>query len=148
LHTDTPKQVHASLGIAYLHPLLGDVTGLDAAHSAQHIHRLKGESLMLAYDESRPARIDGAEELPCTEVAIGDPQLPSAHGGEDLAKQGALLRMAIFTQQDITHQAVRGLIDHQGFARQGAALHRAQGFEAPVTRFKTVAINNVHAVPG
>ena len=39
-----------SLGIVHLHPLLGHVTGLDAAYRAQHIHALKRESLMLADD--------------------------------------------------------------------------------------------------
>jgi len=61
--------------------------------------------------------------------------------------QGALLGMAIFTRQDIGYQPLSGLRDEQGLPRQGAALHLAQGFEAPVTRLKTIAINNVHAVP-
>ena len=56
--------------------------------------------------------------------------------------------MAIFTRKDIGHQPLSGLIDDQGFPRQGAALHLAQGFEAPVTRLNTMAINNFHAVPG
>ena len=56
--------------------------------------------------------------------------------------------MAIFTREDIGDQSLSGLIDDQGFPRQGAALHLAQGFEAPVTRLKTIAINNFHAVPG
>jgi hypothetical protein len=99
---------------------------------------------MMAHDENSPVRVDGAAKLPCTAVAIGDPQSPSVHGLESLAKQGALLGMAIFTQQDITHQALRGLIDHQGFPRSGASLYLAQGLEPPFTRFKTMAIKNRH----
>src|SRR5215471_12955529 len=99
---------------------------------------------MLAYDANRPALIDGAKKLPGTEVAIGDPQITRAHSGESRAKQGALLRMAIFTQQDIIHQAVRRRIDHQGFSRQGASLYPVQGVESAFTRFETVAINNFH----
>ena len=55
--------------------------------------------------------------------------------------------MAIFTGKDIAHQAVRGLIDDQGFPRQGAALHLAQHFEASLTRFNTIAIKNFHPIP-
>ena len=55
--------------------------------------------------------------------------------------------MAIFTGKDIAHQAVRRLIDDQGFPRQGAGLHLAQHFEASLTRFNTVAIKNFHPIP-
>ena len=55
--------------------------------------------------------------------------------------------MAIFTWEDIDHQPLSGRIDDQGFPRQGATLHLAQGFEAPITRLNTIAINNFHAVP-
>ena len=55
--------------------------------------------------------------------------------------------MAIFARKDIAHQAVRGLIDHQRFPRQGASLHLTQHFEASLTRFNTVAIQAFHAIP-
>jgi hypothetical protein len=59
-HPDTPKQMRPSLGLAYLHPLLGHLPGLDAAHGAQHIHRLKGETRMLAGNAAGASVIDRA----------------------------------------------------------------------------------------
>jgi hypothetical protein len=102
---------------------------------------------MLAGDETGPAAVELAQKDTGTEVAVLNPEVVRLHGLKHLPEHGAFLGMAIFTGKDIAHQAVRGLIDHQGFPRQGASLSLAQGFEAPVTRLNTIAINNFHAVP-
>src|SRR5262249_22310733 len=128
--------------------LLGPVPGLDAAHRAQHIHDLEGESLMLAYDEKSATPVDVTEQGTRAEVAIGNPEIPRLDRFAQRSKQRALLGMAIFTGKDIAHHAVCGLIDDQGLPRQGAALDVAQGFAAPLARLQTMAINNFHAVPG
>jgi hypothetical protein len=139
--------VSAPLDIAHLHTLLGHATGLDAAHGAQCTHDLKGESCMLAGDEPGPPFVDLAQKGTGTEVPVLHPEITRMHGLQHQPQHGAFLGMAILTGKDIAHQAVGGLIDNQGLPRQGAALHLAQGFEAPVTRLKTIAINNFHAVP-
>ena len=102
---------------------------------------------MLADDETRATLVDVTQQGTRAEVAIGNPEITGLDRLAQRSKQRALLGMAIFTGKDIAHHAVRGLIDDQGFPRQGAALHLAQGFEAPFTRFQTVAINDFHAIP-
>ena len=110
-------------------------------------HRLKGESLMLAGDETGASagrsRTERHRYRSCDLESRGHALARSPAPSQ----QGAFLGMAIFTGKDIAHQPVRRLRDDQGFPRQGAALHLAQGFEAPFTRFNTVAINNFHAIP-
>ena len=102
---------------------------------------------MLAGDETGAPSVDLTQKGTGTEIPVLNPEVIRLHGRQHRSKQRALLGMAIFTGKDIAHQAVRRLIDHQGFPRQGAALHLAQGFEAPFTRLNTVAINNFHAIP-
>src|SRR5262249_18896890 len=147
-HPDTPKQVCVALGIPYLDPLLGHVTGLDTAHGAQSTDDIKGESLMLAGDESSTPLGDLAQKGTRAEVPVLYPEVARLYGGQHRPEQGALLGMTVFTRKDIRHQPLRGLIDHQGLPRQGAARHLAQDFEAPVTRLNAIAIHNFHAVPG
>src|SRR6267143_5118507 len=80
----------------------------------------------------------------CQQVTLsGDAEWPKVAD----AVIEAFLGMAIFTQKNIAHQALSRLIDDQGFPWQGATLHLSQGFEAPLTRFNTVAINNFHPIP-
>src|SRR5262249_5010185 len=121
--------------------------GLDTAYSTQGVHYCKGESLMLAGDETGPSLVDLAQKGAGTEVAVLNPKIAHAHGLQDQPQHGAFLGMAIFTGKDIAYQTMCGFIDDQGFPRQGAALHLAQGFEPPVTGFNTITINNFHAIP-
>ena len=54
--------------------------------------------------------------------------------------------MAVFTRQDISDQALGGLIDHGPVARQGTPLGLAQLFDAMLTRFEAIAIDDLDAV--
>jgi hypothetical protein len=102
---------------------------------------------MLAGDETGAPFVDLAQQGTGTEVPVLPPEIVRVHGLKHQPQHGAFLGMAIFTGKDIAPQAVSGLIDDQGFPGQGAAVHLSQGFEAPVTRLNTIAINNFYAVP-
>jgi len=139
--------VRPSWDIPPLPPWLGHLTGRDATDRAQRTHPRKGESLMLAGDEPGASRVDRAQKRTGTAVAVLSPEVICVHGLQHQPEPRARLGMPSFTGQDITHQAVRGLLDHQGLPRQGAGLHLAPYFEASLTRFKTVAIQHFHPIP-
>jgi hypothetical protein len=102
---------------------------------------------MLAGDETGTPSVDLTQKGTGTEIPVLNPEVIRLHRRKHQPQHRAFLGMAIFTGKDIAYQAVRRLIDHQGCSRQGAALHVSQDFEAPLTRFNTVAINNFHAIP-
>src|SRR6266851_2520637 len=91
--------------------------------------------------------VDLAQKSTGTAVPVLHPEVVRVHGFKHQPQHGAFLGMAIFTGKDLTHQAVSRLIDDQRFPRQGTGLHRTQRLEPPFTRFKTVPVNNFHAIP-
>jgi hypothetical protein len=113
LQPQTPKDVCLPVGITDTHALLGHVTRLDASRRAEWTDNLIGQSFMLARDEKAPATVNIAEQLPCTKVAISNPEVIGLHGLENRRKQRALLGMAIFTRKDVAHDAVGRFIHHQ-----------------------------------
>ncbi len=54
--------------------------------------------------------------------------------------------MAIFTRDDVGHQAEHWLIHDQGLARQRCCLDIPEGFETTFSGFDAVAINDFDAV--
>jgi hypothetical protein len=101
---------------------------------------------MLAGDETGTSAVDLAQKGTGTKVPVLNPEVVHLHGLKHLPEHRALLRMAVFTGKDIAYEASRGLIHDEGFARQGTGLHLAQRFEASLTRFNTVAINNFRSI--
>ena len=99
---------------------------------------------MLTGDETGPSIVDLAQKGAGTKVPVLNPEIAYAHGLQDQPQHRAFLGMAIFTGEDVAYQAVHEFIDDQGFPRQGTALHHAQDFEAPVTGFNTITIQNFH----
>ena len=97
---------------------------------------------MFTGDEEGPAVVDVTEKVSGAKIAVFNPQITRLHRLEKRPEQRAFLGMAIFTGKDIGHQTLSGLIDHQGFARQGPPGGLPQLFYAMVTRFETVPIDN------
>jgi hypothetical protein len=68
------------VGIPHLHPVFGHVSSFDAAHGTQRCDDLKGESLMLARDETGASSIHLAQKGTGTEVAVLNPEIVGLHG--------------------------------------------------------------------
>src|SRR5687768_6450437 len=100
-----------SICIAKAYPLLSHRPRLGAVFSSKAAENLKRETLMLANDKERPLSIQFAEEVPRTEIAVGNPEVILSGCLQYRVKQRAFLGMAIFTQDDIGHQAIGRFID-------------------------------------
>ena len=138
--------MHAALRIDHTHPLLSDVPRLHPAERVQRADNLKGQAPVLPDDKGGPPRVNIAEKLPRTKVAIGNPEVTRLHCAQHRGEQRALLGVPIFTRKDIAHQARRRLVDHQRLAGQGASLNPSQVFQPMLTRFNRVAIDDLHLV--
>ncbi len=98
-------------------------------------------------DDKEAAASGGlGEKSSGTNMAIGNPQIVSFDGLEHRAKQRALLRMAIFTRQDIGDQSLGGLRDHHRFPWPGPRRGLAQCVDAMRTGFETVAIDDLDPI--
>jgi hypothetical protein len=146
-HPETPTQLSAPLRIAHLHTLFGHGPWLDVAHGTPVRDHRKGEARMLRGDEPGAPTGEHAQQGTGTKSPGLTPEVARRYGRQPPSPQRALGGMAVFARQPIAHQAVCGLIDHQGFPRQGPGLHRAQHCEASRTRFKTVASQPFHPIP-
>src|SRR5215468_6239109 len=96
--------------------------------------------------ERMPSNGTSAEKGSGTKIAVCNPEITGLHRVQKRPEQRAFLRMAVFTRPDISDQALGGLIDHQRFARQGPPLGLAQLFDAMLTRFEAIAIDDLDAV--
>ena len=97
---------------------------------------------MFAGDEEGPSLVDVTEKVARTKIAVFNPEITGLHRLQQRSEQRAFLRMAIFTGQDIGDQAQGGLIDHQRFAGQGPPRGLTQLFDAMLTGFEAVAIDD------
>src|SRR4249919_2240695 len=102
----------APLPISHPHPLLSDVPRLRPAERVQGADNLKGQAPVLPDDKGSPPRVNVAEQVPRTKVAISDPEVTRLHRAQHRGEQRALLGVPIFTRKDIAHQARRGLVDY------------------------------------
>src|SRR5215510_4021041 len=112
-----PPEMRLALCIHHFDPLLSNPAGLRMATLVERFHKLACEPPMCAGDEERLPLVDGTKKVSRTEIAVFNPEITRLHRLQKRSEQRAFLRMAIFTGQDIGHQALRGLIDDQGFAR-------------------------------
>src|SRR6266705_4753614 len=102
-----------TLPIHHPHPLLSDLPRLHPAERVQGDYNLKGQAPVLPDDKGGPPRVNVAEKVPRTKVAIGDPEVTRLHCAPHRGAQRALLGVPIFTRKGITHYARRGLVDYQ-----------------------------------
>jgi hypothetical protein len=144
LHPSPPERMRDTLPIHPPPPLLSDVPRLHPAERVQGADNLTGQAPVLPDDKGGPPRVHVAEKVPRTKVAIGDPEVTRLHRAQHRGAQRALLGVPIFTRTDITHEARRGLVDHQRLAGQGARRNPAQCVQPRLTRFKRVAIDALH----
>src|SRR5918998_305575 len=128
--------------------LLRELSCLHTAERAKGRDYLKRQSLVLPDDKRAASRVAIAEKLARAEVAIGNPEVLRLHRAQDRAQQRALLRVAIFTGKDVADQAPHRFIDHERLTRQSTRGNPAQFFETMLTRFDTVAVDNLHPVAG
>ena len=135
-----------TLPIHHPHPLRSDVPRLHPTERVQRADNLKGQAPVLPEDKGGSTRVNVAEKVPRTKVAIGDPEVTRLHRTQYRGEQRALLGVSIFTRNDITHSARRGLVDHQRLAGQGARINPAQCVQPMLTRFKRVAIDDLYLV--
>src|SRR5919199_2241722 len=101
---------------------------------------------MLANHEEAPTRVHLTEKRAGTKIAIGDPQIIHRDRVKHRSQQRALLRMPIFTREDIGDQAVGWFIDHERLAGQGTPGGLTQCFESMLTGFQTVAVDNFDSI--
>src|SRR5262245_62615455 len=139
LDAHTPKEMLVALVIHHFDVLLGDDSRFRAATRAQRPQKLTRESSMFAGDEAGAAGVDVTEKGSGTKIAVFNPEITSLHRVQKRPEQRAFLRMAVFTRQDISDQALDGLIDHQRFDRQGPPLGLAQLFDTIITAFDALA---------
>lgn len=117
-----PQEVRGSLRIPATHLVHGPPSGLDTSSGTAWAEHLVREPLVLPGDESGPTSVDIAQKDTGTQVTILYPKVPRVHGLKHRSEQGALLRMAIFTGQDIGYQALSRFIDDQRLARERPGL--------------------------
>lgn len=144
LEPQPPTHMPAALRIDHAYPLRSALPCLHPTERVQRAEKLTGYAPVFSDDKGSPPRVNVAEKLTRTEVAIGNPEVTRLHRLEDAPEERSLLGMAIFTRKDIAHQAHAGLVDYERLARQGTRLNPAPFFQPMLTRFNRVAVDDLH----
>jgi hypothetical protein len=97
--------------------------------------------LVMADGEVRAGLLDVLQEPVDTEVAIGD-QVDTG-GNLQIRQKRAFLRVSVFPQDRLRHQAAGTLVQHQRLARQCGGAGLAQRLQPVVRAGQHVAIEDV-----
>ena len=97
---------------------------------------------MCARNAEGASLVDLTEKGAGTEIAVFNPEVTGLNRVQDGPEQRAFLRMAIFARKDIGDHTQGRFIDHQRFAGQSPPFGRTQLFDAMLTGFEAVAIDN------
>src|SRR5207237_2204209 len=97
---------------------------------------------MFARNAEGAAPVDLTEKGAGTEIAVFNPEVTGLNRVQDGPEQRAFLRMTICARKDIGDHPQGRFIDHQRFARQGTPRGFTQFFNAMLTGFEAVAIDD------
>ena len=97
---------------------------------------------MFASNAEGASLVDLTEKGAGAEIAVFNPEVTGLNRAQDCPEQRAFLRMAIFARKDIGDHPQGRFIDHQRFAGQGTPRGFTQFFDAMLTGFEAVAIDD------